>query len=447
VVDRLAQDLKAWGETVGVAGGSNNWVIGASRTAAGRPIIAGDPHLPPHLPPAWYLAHIRTPDWSVAGGTFMGTPGFAIGHNAFAAWAPTAGLVDNTDLYIEEVGPDGRSVREDGAFVACQVRREIIRVRWRGDVEEDVLVTPRGPVIGPALDHDLGAISIRGTWLDPRPIKGLMEVHRARSFEEFRRAFHEWPLMSLNMLYADESGTLGWQLVGETPRRLTGWDTMPRAGSDPDAGWLNGVARRIVAAKAPNAFAWALGAGFTALMSTSLLAERRTGHLVRLIREQPEGWFPDGWADMISDCLSTAVRGLREERGPQHRKWAWGDVRPLTLKHPMGRNRLLARVFNIDPFPWGGDTTTIGHAKPDPREPTANPLVIASMRMVLDVGAWDESRFSMPGGQSGNPFSPHYDDLLRLWRRGGGVPIVWSEDRIQEAAATTLRLLPEPPSE
>ena len=82
-----------------------------------------------------------------------------------------------------------------------------------------------------------------------------------------------------------------------------------------------------------------------------------------------------------------------------------------------------------------------------PHLPTANPLVIASMRMLFDVGAWDESRFSMPGGQSGNPFSPHYDDLLRLWRRGGGVPIVWSEDRIQEAAATTLRLLPEPPSE
>jgi penicillin amidase len=75
------------------------------------------------------------------------------------------------------------------------------------------------------------------------------------------------------------------------------------------------------------------------------------------------------------------------------------------------------------------------------------PRLVFRLRMVLDVGAWDESRFSMPGGQSGNPFSPHYDDLLRLWRRGDGVPIVWSEDRIQEAAAATFRLLPEPPSE
>ncbi len=102
VVDRLAQDLKAWGDTIG-AGGSNNWAIGATRTASGRPILACDPHLPPQLPPIWYLAHIRTPDWSVAGATFAGTPGFVMGHNGHAAWAPTAGLVDNTDLYVEEV--------------------------------------------------------------------------------------------------------------------------------------------------------------------------------------------------------------------------------------------------------------------------------------------------------------------------------------------------------
>ena len=34
--------------------------------------------------------------------------------------------------------------------------------------------------------------------------------------------------------------------------------------------------------------------------------------------------------------------------------------------------------------------------------------------------------FSLPGGQSGNPLSPHYADLLPFWLEGRGVPIPWT---------------------
>ena len=74
--------------------------------------------------------------------------------------------------------------------------------------------------------------------------------------------------------------------------------------------------------------------------------------------------------------------------------------------------------------------------------PTANPIVIASLRMAIDVGNWDESRSSLPGGQSGNPLSPHYADMLPLWRRGEGVPIAWSPGEVDKLARTTLNLAP-----
>ena len=154
-----------------------------------------------------------------------------------AAWGVTAGLLDNTDLFLEEVGPAGNSVREGDRFVPCQVRREVIRVKGEPDVVEEVLVTPRGPIIGPALDSDVGAISIRATWLDPRPIEGLLTMHRARSFDEFRGAFERWSSTPLNMSYADTSGDIGWLLVGEAPRRRKGFGTVPFPGWDPDAGW------------------------------------------------------------------------------------------------------------------------------------------------------------------------------------------------------------------
>jgi penicillin amidase len=73
-------------------------------------------------------------------------------------------------------------------------------------------------------------------------------------------------------------------------------------------------------------------------------------------------------------------------------------------------------------------------------------MVIASLRMTVPAGDWDGARFVLPGGQSGNPFSSHYDDLLPLWQRGEGVPIAWSDEAVLEASVTTLHLEPMTPN-
>ena len=561
--DRLADDLKALLATAGLGQGSNGWVISPGRTVTGRAILANDPHLPPTLPPQWYLAHIRTPDWAVSGAAMAGVPAFPAGHNDVAAWGLTAGLADNTDLFLEELGPDGRTVRDGDRFIPCQVRSETIRVKGGPDVVEEVVVTPRGPVIGPALGGDSRSLSMRATWLAPRPIRGLLKVHMARSFDEFRRAFEEWPLMSLNMLYADTRGKIGWQLVGEAPRRRNGWGTVPLPGWVPGAGWhdepvafdempfaedppegalatannqpvpegdgpflgvdwLDGyrqariseevlshhswdvagaqalqrdeasvpwremrdpvlgvsaqsdaarealellavwdglvavgspgasvfelfiyeMSRRIAEARAPLSWAWAVGRGSYPGVPRTLFAARRIGHLVRLMRDRPEGWFNRPWSDEVEDALAAAVKTLRARYGGGSGRWAWGHVRKLTLRHPSGERHLLGRVFNRGPFPWGGDVNPGSVSAPDPVDPLGNPLSIASLRMVVDVGNWDEGRFSLPGGQSGNPLSSHYDDLLPLWRAGEGVPIAWSPEAIRRATRATLRLAP-----
>ena len=562
-VDRLAADLKELAAVAGYGGGSNNWVLAPSRTASGRPIVANDPHLQSSLPPHWYLAHVRTPQWAAAGATFVGAPAFPAGHNDVAAWGVTAGLVDNTDLFIEELGPDGSSVREGDRFIQCQVRKEVIRVKGGPNVVEEVVVTPRGPVVGPELGSDAGSLSMRATWLDQRPIEGLLKVYRARSFNEFRRAFHQWPLTPLHMVYADSSGSIGWQLVGDVPKRRKGFGTVPLPGWDPETGWEDGpvafdemphaanppggilatannqpvpdgqgpflgidwidgyraarifeslearhdwdlagvgalqmdqhslpwrelreyvlgtpaestdarqglallkewdgvvsvdspaaavfeyflaeASRLVAEAKAPHSSAWVLGKGFTRLVPHTFLIARRVGHLSRLLRDRPEGWFPNQWNRVVEEALDAAIKTLRQRYGDDHRKWAWGRIRPLTLRNPIGERALLGRVFNLGPFPWGGDANTVGQAAVEPGDPAANPHVIASLRMVVDVGNWEESRFSLPGGQSGNPLSPHYSDLLPLWRRGDGVPIAWSSGQVDKVARATLRLSP-----
>jgi penicillin amidase len=62
----------------------------------------------------------------------------------------------------------------------------------------------------------------------------------------------------------------------------------------------------------------------------------------------------------------------------------------------------------------------------------------------MEVGAWDATRVALPGGQSGNPLSPHHDDLPAVWRRGEGVPLPWSAAEIARRTCSTLTLMPRP---
>ncbi len=561
-LNRMAAELRALREATGFSGGSNNWALSPGRTASGRPILANDPHLPPDIPSQWYLAHLMTPEWAAAGAAFVGGPAIAIGHNGCSAWGVTAGFVDNTDLFLEEVGPDGKSVRGADGFVPCEVRRERISVRGGKTVEEEVLVTPRGPLIGPYLAGGAGSLSLRAVWLDPLPVRGLLCVHRARTFDEFRKNFAEWPFLPLNLAYADAAGNIGWQLAGQAPVRRKGEGMVPRLGADPEAGWdglvpfsampfvenpeggfvasannkpladgdgaflsgdwLDGfrmaricealgerrgwdrestarlqmdleslpwrrlrqsvmdapdsdprtkraqdllrewdgkvaadspaaavfeffvsrMSRRAVEAKAPHSAPWVLGKGSNPLSPFSELAALRAGRLAELMIEQPRGWFQKSWPEEIAAALAQAVADLQKRFGPDPTRWAWGRIRTLTFRNPLGSKAPLGGLFNRGPFPWGGDAYTVAQASADLLNPTANPHYVPTARAVLDVGEWESCRWVLPGGQSGDPASPHYDDLLPLYLKGEGVAIAWSSEVVRSATVNELRLTP-----
>jgi len=235
--DRLMDDLVALAGVLGLGGGSNNWAIAAGRTSTGRPLLANDPHLAPVLPAHWYLVHVRTPEWSVVGASMPGMPAVAAGHNGTAAWGVTAGLIDNTDLFIEEMGPDGRSVRRGDGLVPCVVIPEVISVKGGESIDLDVLVTDRGPIIGPALDGEVGALSMSATWLQPRPMGAMFDLPKIESFEDLREAFTSWPSLPLNIAYADTAGTIGWQLIGDAPDRRRGSGAVPLPARDPGTAW------------------------------------------------------------------------------------------------------------------------------------------------------------------------------------------------------------------
>jgi penicillin amidase len=66
----------------------------------------------------------------------------------------------------------------------------------------------------------------------------------------------------------------------------------------------------------------------------------------------------------------------------------------------------------------------------------------SSFRMVVDVGAWDNSCTINAPGQSGDPRSPHYADLAPLWAAGAYVPMLYSETAVEAATVVRIRLQP-----
>ena len=563
-VDALASDIALLTGIVGVNRASNSWAISPSKSSTGRPILANDPHLVPTLPPHWYLAHVRTPSWGIVGATFAGLPAFPVGHNGHVAWGVTLGLADNSDLFLEQIGEDGESVRQGSKFVPCEVVDETINIKGAPAHHEQVLITPRGPVIGHSEEDSSLAFSIKATWLQALPVEGLLETQTARTCEEFRQLFSKWPHISLNLAYADTQGDIGLQLAGQVPRRLAGYGTIPMPGWDGNSGWsedlvpfdemphatnpepgfvatannqplasgegpflgvdwldgyrasriteivdarddwdiesttqaqldtlsipwremrdivlavepssaeshqalkvleewdgvvavesagatvfeffLKGMVQRVAMAKAPRSWEWAIGRSETPVHSLTLLSGRRVGHLVNLLKNRPEGWSDVPLPKLINESLATAITELRDRYGADPNGWQWGPIHSLTLKHPVGRSSWLAPIYNFPPVPCPGDTNTVFQTGADPRNPGAGPLVCPSMRMVLDVGNWDENLFALPGGQSGNPLSPHYDDQFRRWTRGTGITIPWSPEAVERVSVATLTLSPE----
>jgi len=66
----------------------------------------------------------------------------------------------------------------------------------------------------------------------------------------------------------------------------------------------------------------------------------------------------------------------------------------------------------------------------------------ASYRQILDLNNWDRSWVINTPGQSGQPGSPHYSDLMQLWDVGRYFPLLYSRRAVE--GETTDRLTLEP---
>ncbi len=146
-------------------------------------------------------------------------------------------------------------------------------------------------------------------------------------------------------------------------------------------------------------------------------------------------------AGLFEATLSAAMADLSSLLGPAEQDWAWGRLHQARLAHPAGPGMSAAarEQAAIDPVPRGGSSDTVGATT---YAPDFTQAAGATFRLVVDVGGWDNSVVMNSPGQSGDPASPHYADLLAPWAADGAVPLLYSRDRIEAVARERIRLVP-----
>lgn len=201
--------------------GSNAFVVGGGRSASGFPVLASDPHLELSLPSVWYLLSVRAGRYAAVGCSLPGLPGVVIGRTPGVAWGLTNGMIDDGDLWLEEVDGPGSRYRVDGRWRPLAVETQEIKRRGKAPLLMRLRRTHRGPLFTDAFVNWPGRpLSLRMTLYEPAAdLQAFLAMGRARDVDGVCEATRTFGAPAQNLLVADTSGRAAYRLMGRVPER------------------------------------------------------------------------------------------------------------------------------------------------------------------------------------------------------------------------------------
>lgn len=124
-------------------------------------------------------------------------------------------------------------------------------------------------------------------------------------------------------------------------------------------------------------------------------------------------------ADIINQSFIEAISSLETQLGEDIINWKWGKVHTLEHSHALGAVKTLRPYFNVGPFETGGTEEVIDNKAFDFSDTGLYEIKAGpSTRRVVDFSDVENSISILPTGQSGNPFSEHYDDQAEMYSKG-----------------------------
>ncbi len=502
--------------------GSNNWVIGRSRTASGGVMLCGDPHLRLSLPSLWFAMQLVSPEYCVAGATLPGTPTVIIGFNRWLAWSETNVDADVLDWYRIDFSDSTQTFYWYGdRLLPIQRRAEVIHVRGRPTVVDTVLYTHYGPIVAlsdkPMLRSVPTGYALK--WLGHEgglELKTFLLLNMARNYDEFVHALTYFQCPAQNFAYADIAGNIALWVNGKFPlkwpgqgkylldgrnpaHQWQGWiphDHNPHV-SNPPQDYLCSANQSPADSSYPYYLNWRFELGsrahrlnkrlsvmhqatvdtmrllqvdncnaladlalpymlqafaeVTDTLYLSVLEPLRTWDrradpysigqtifhtwwhflekelwqaafgsselrfptiettLHTLLKNQkewsrtPAGSLDEQQKNPLLRAWKKTVDSLRKTYGSDWSQWQWGRVRKTHVGHLLQIESFSRRL------PAGGDAGIVNATKTNHGP---------SWRFVVELTDSVRAYWIYPGGQSGNPGSPAYDNLIEPWLRG-----------------------------
>ena len=148
----------------------------------------------------------------------------------------------------------------------------------------------------------------------------------------------------------------------------------------------------------------------------------------------------DGRDSILLEALGAARERLQTLQGDDPSKWSWGALHKVYFRHALDAAPGAAALFDRGPFSRSGDADVVQATSLDRK--TFEQVAGASYREVLDLSDWDHSLAVNVPGQSGQPGSPHYDDLLALWRTGQYFQLAYSKSAVDAVTTDVLEIDP-----
>ncbi|MBN2321946.1 MAG: penicillin acylase family protein [Acidobacteria bacterium] len=153
---------------------------------------------------------------------------------------------------------------------------------------------------------------------------------------------------------------------------------------------------------------------------------------------------PESREDIIAEALEKAVRLLEKEIGRDREKWQWGKIHTYRWQHEFTKETIFFHsYFNRGPYPAGGDAHSVnvsGFAWGE----NFDAVVIPAMRMIVDFSLQEPMSVVTVPGQSGNPSSSHYSDMIPLFLNRKGRPMPFRQENIEDQYRNVFRIVPKP---
>jgi penicillin amidase len=168
--------------------------------------------------------------------------------------------------------------------------------------------------------------------------------------------------------------------------------------------------------------------------------------VLRILTNPDKGLFGTGDNPLaardrfLMDTLRSARKELEKLLGPDASQGSWGELHTVHFRHALDQQPGAKDLLDLGTLSRPGDEYTVNATGTygDSWEQVSG----ASYREILDTSDWDQSVAVNTPGQSGQPGSPHYSDLMELWDAGHYFPLLYSRKAVE--SETTDRLVLQP---